>query len=171
MKLKMLLTAIAVAIISSCTVYAQKVSTFVDKGTKFATIDCFGMDPRVYTDVKKGNNRDYLKTAEANAKIYHRFTFAMAYDEPYLSWMTAFEHCDTLGPDWRVPTFRELMLMWVLTPELGDDMRLTLTDYISATELVEKVDRYWMVSGYDGTLLDIVKTSGNGGRLRCIKEL
>lgn len=170
MKLKMLLTAIAVAIISSCTVYAQKVTFNEDNGTKFATIDCFGMDPGVYTDVKKGNDPDYLKTAEANAKIYHKFTFTANNDTAGKGWTKAFEHCGNLGSGWRVPTFRELMLMWVLTPELGD-MRLYLTDYLSATELVDNVNEYWVIAGNDGASYHPVKTGPYLGVLRCIKEL
>lgn len=57
-------------------------------------------------------------------------------------WEAAQEYCEGLGEGWRMPTQRELMLMYVLNDQLSDPLLTTTVDSESGSETGEHVF-YW----------------------------
>lgn len=120
MKTKSLLTAIAIVVLSSSVGYAQRVEATMVDG--HPVINCEGMPASTYTTTPKGNTEELLKTGDANKTVYKRFAVYNRDNNTgadLTNWSSAFTVCSGIsGGQWRLPTQRELMLMWVLKREL-----------------------------------------------------
>lgn len=168
MKTKQLISALAVAILSFSSALAQRVETALVDGRP--VINCSGMPAAAITTTSKGNTEAQLKTAAANATVFHRFAVAIADNSTSSNWSNAFTVCSNLGAGWRLPTQRELMLMWVLKAELEKTSGFTkfnANHYWSATEANSNTS--WYVYFYNGyTYLTNSKTTTS--RVRCVRE-
>lgn len=173
MKTKSLLSAIAVVLLSMSVGYAQRVEPVLFGG--HPVINCDGMLPSLYTTVKKSSNQSWLMTAASNAQVYKRFAVQRVDNVTATTWSGAFAVCTKIsGAIWRLPTQRELMLIWVLYPELKD----------KAGFGTMHVD-YWAATSYDNTnawnlsfmglgfgMMEYTnKTENSSMSVRCIAEL
>lgn len=154
----------SIAIVSSSVAFAQRVETALVDGNP--VINCEGMRIGLYDTTPKGSKKEELSTDEANKTLYKRFAVNKNKNSAKLSWSDAFTACNS---GWRLPTQRELMLIWILSPELGkkigpdDDKSLY---YWSATG-----DNFtsWVIFFSSGTTL--VRAGKITSDVRCIKEL
>lgn len=169
MKTKSLLSVIAVGILSTSVGYAQRVETDLVDG--HPVINCEAMLASAYTTIKKGNTEAVLKTADANEKVYKRFAVHNSDNSTASNWSNAFTVCSGIsGGLWRLPTQRELMLIWVLHPELkkiSGFKPFSALNYRSATEI--NIYTNWSMSFNDGTTYRNGKTYTI--MVRCIREL
>lgn len=73
------------------------------------------------TDHTPGSNsRDNIGSSISNEKVYRKFEVSST-DGPLLTWSGAVDFCKNLTTDgggWRIPTLREVLLIWVLMPDL-----------------------------------------------------
>lgn len=177
MKIKNLLTAIAVVVLSTSVGYAQRV--VVENGR--VIIDASEMPN---TTTKKPNKttatnatsctQDATDIASAvnNEKVYKKFEVSKVMNRASFTWRDAIDLCansTTDGGGWRLPTQRELMLMWVLKGELeatnGFEVFSGIT-YWSATQ--HNSAQKWCVlfqNGFTGV------NSTSPYLVRCIREL
>ncbi len=163
--------------------YAQKV---IVEGNK-VIIDASAL--RNSTTVKKATGTDATATTMgtndasniaskfSNETVYHRFEIS-PYDNMYAApWLRMVNQCKEVnlnGTGWRLPTIRELMLIYLLL----DELRLvilpgfqSLTEgqrYWSATE--ESADRAATVFLRDHKVVALQKSGGEGNS-RCIRDL
>lgn len=172
MKTKSLLSAIAVVVLSTSVGYAQRVEATLVDG--HPVINCEKMPASAYTTISKGDTEAQLKAEEANKTVYKRFAVYKSDNsttDPAPTWSEAFTICSGLGGGWRLPTQRELMLIWVLKKELGYCEGFTalshIYNYWSSTEISK--GQGWFVHLGNGDTGTINKT-GNA-MVRCIKEL
>lgn len=171
MKTKNLLTAIAVVIFSTSVGYAQTVETALHP-SGYPIINCGNMPASAYTTTPKGNTEVELKTAEANKKVYKRFAVHSTDSSISSNWSDAFTHCSDIGAGWRLPTQRELMLMWILKGQLyyhGTGFNIFSESYYwSATE-VNTRNAKGMNFRYGSMENDSYKT--DYVRVRCILDM
>lgn len=169
MKTKSLLTAIVVVVLFSSVGYAQRVEAFMVDGCP--VINCKAMPTSTYTTTPKGNTEEVLKTKEANEKVYKRFAVFNT-DGGKAYWKGAFTICSGIsGGEWRLPTQRELQLMWVLKSELErlGPLFATTGVYWSATEY-DKLYTSWSVDFSNGRTISSGRTDSYL-IVRCVKEL
>lgn len=167
MKTKMFLTTVAVAILSTSAGYAQRVEVALTDG--HPVINCEGMPASAYTTTPKGNTEALLKTKEANAKVYKRFAVYKSINGLSINWVNALTLCNAI-PGWRLPTQRELMLMWVLNNELAKTIGFSPFldgSYWGTTE--NNPNEGWVVGFTTGTTTAVDKTTLRGAR--CVREL
>lgn len=186
MKTKMLLMVFASFILSLATVYGQKV--VVENGK--VIIDCAGMPAGAVTDVKKaratswtattpaGTDLSDISSAQSNEKVYKRFEIHKTVNNSgeLLSWKKAIDHCKNLSTEnggWRLPTQRELMLIWVLRPALtvGGVTDLAIINYWSATTDEADGQKSWIVNFLDIGGNTITHSKTNENTFRCIRDL
>lgn len=173
MKRGIVFTTLAVALFSSAATYAQKVQTTTIDGTVYPVIDCSGMPSSEYSIMPKGNTEAELKTKAANATVYKRFAVAISQTSSRYTAVEAFRVCSGMSDgSWRLPTQRELMLMWILKYQLEQTNGFTPFiggSHWSATESIEGVGSTWTVESRYGTSAADGKTNPN--YVRCIREL
>lgn len=176
MKTKSLLTAIAIVVLSSSVGYAQRVESTLDDG--HPVINCEGMPASAYTTTPKGNTEELLKTGDANKTVYKRFAVCNTDNGVSFYWKSAFTVCNNdSGGGWRLPTQRELIMMWVLKRELEKTsgfVQFNILDdaYRCATESGD--DACYIVSFTVGGVSTISKQDVDlpyPARVRCIREL
>lgn len=184
--MKTVLTAVA-AVMLSVGGYAQTVT----KSEKGAMIDCSALKSDGFTKVHKarttfGTNDNSIPIKEnatdiaskvSNDKIYYKFEVHGTPNSTSMAagWRGAIDLCAGLygGLEWRLPTQRELMLIYVLHPELKE-----VTDfepfsdnfYWSATQISRDNKRSWFVYFETGATINFSKTS-YGHRVRCVREI
>lgn len=154
----------SIAIVSSSVAFAQRVETALVDGNP--VINCEGMRIGSYDTTPKGSTKEELRTEKANKTLYKRFAVHKNNNGGKLSWSNAFTACNS---GWRLPTQRELMLMWILSPELAKK-----SGFIELGSLY-----YWSATGDNPTGWTVFFTSGTtflrDGQItsdvRCIKEL
>ena len=157
-----------------------------------------------YTDGSVASNStwiggSYTLGAAMNAQVYEKLEIApgdLNSDTTFgngtiMNWANAYNRCKSSVHDnggWRLPTQRELMMMWIFKPALNDIFvevggtmfSTTITDYPndatsdlywSATEITRHVrNTYAWQQGFDtGLMSDNFKTYFN--RVRCVREL
>lgn len=83
-----------------------------------------------------------------------------------IAWGDASTLC---APGWRVPTQRELMLVWMMVDELTGVAPLEATSYWSATEHSANSGYGWRFFGGNGYTSTISKTVVN--RVRCVRDV
>lgn len=182
--MKTVLTAVA-AVMLSVGGYAQTVT----KSEKGAMIDCSALKSDGFTKAHKArttfgtnNNNTSIKenatdiaSRVSNDKIYYKFEVHGTSNSTSMAagWREAIDLCAGLygGLEWRLPTQRELMLIYVLHPELKEVTDFEPFDayyYWSATQ--SEAYTSWDVdfsSGYTSTRSKIY----NGNRVRCVREI
>lgn len=169
MKTKNLLSVIAVVVLSATAGYAQRVEATLVDG--HPVINCESMPASAVTTTPKGNTREMLQTPQANEKVYKRFCVYNSDNHESIVWSSIFTLCSGIsGGEWRPPTQRELMLMWVLKPELeriSAFKPFVSRHYWSAT--VESSNtRGWNIKFDIGYMSTVITTNPC---VRCVKEL
>ncbi|WP_455641305.1 hypothetical protein [Parabacteroides sp.] len=177
--------------------YAQRV--VVDNGK--VIIDASGIE---HTKTKKargttgtvdtagGSSLDDISSLESNSKVYYRFEVSKEDNSSQrMPWRSAVDLCENLsteGGGWRLPTQRELSLIWVLKSELlsvsgfNDFVKYynywcATVGYYEDTTLLGHYSWDGCITDGDGTFIgDIgahiklsIKTSNN--YVRCIRDL
>lgn len=168
MRTTILVTVVWLLMLSTSAVYAQRIEPVLDNG--HPVINCDGMRYFAST-TPKGSTAAALKTAAANEKVYKRFAVSNKDNSTLSLYSEAFTVCSSVsGGSWRLPTQRELMLMWVLKRELDKTSGFTpfgTTGYWSATEF--NTLKGWNVSFFNGMTRGLEGTSTSS--VRCVREL
>ncbi|WP_455638331.1 Lcl C-terminal domain-containing protein [Parabacteroides sp.] len=111
-----------------------------------------------------------------NAKMSGKFQ-VMSTDLVKSYWATAYRLCKEYNGEgggagqWRLPTQRELYMIWVLHPQLigkGGFVEFTTARYWSATEM--DTSNAWIVNFHSGSMYTISKGSTQEV-VRCIRDL
>lgn len=142
---KRVMLLVLVWILSTMMSYAQTVT----KSANGAIIDASAIP---HTKVKKARSTDgtnntmgsntaaNIGSAVSNEKVYYKLEVHKSNNSTSSNWLAAVNLCKGLSVDgggWRLPTQRELMLIWVLKPELekiGDFAPFASFPYWSSTE-------------------------------------
>lgn len=172
MKTKGLLTAIAVVVLSTSVGYAQRVEEALIDG--HPVINCDAMPASTVTTVTKDNTEASLKTKQANETVYKRFAVYNVDNSPWSTWNNAFTVCSSIsGGQWRLPTQRELMLIWVLKSELESMVEgfTLLGKHCSATEYDAIKSYCWYVNFDNGGSVAYGTKNNDDYKVRCIREL
>lgn len=172
MKTKGLLTAIAVVVLSTSVGYAQRVEETLIDG--HPVINCDAMPASTVTTVTKGNTEASLKTKLANETVYKRFAVYNVDNSPWSTWSSAFTVCSNIsGGQWRLPTQRELMLIWVLKSELESMVEgfTLLGKHCSATESVDISGYSWYVNFNNNGGVSNGNKLNDDYKVRCVREL
>lgn len=150
--------------IISIEIYAQRV--YVDNAGR-VVIDCCNMDDDFISKDKKDrttdatescygtNSSDNLSSEVSNQKVYYQFQVSTS-DGDESDWVTAM----TKNNVWRLPTQRELMLIYALQPELEEQSGFEAfipASYWSATESLDYDPSYegysYSLNFKDGTVV------------------
>lgn len=169
MKTKSLLSALAVVVLSVSVGHAQSVERLLFD-QQHPVINCEAMPASAYTTTTKGKTEDELKTGAANSQVYKRFAVSGKENSRGAKWSDAFTVCSGIsGGGWRLPTQRELMLIWVLKKELmwGNADPLEEGSYWCATESGENLS--WLMFFSNGTLYSFSRSTQ--AMVRCVREL
>lgn len=112
-----------------------------------------------------------------NAKMSIKFQVMRAnHTVGTTDWATAYNQCKSYNGEggaagqWRLPTQRELMMIWILHPQLigkGGFTAFAATSYWSATE--NSATYAWYVNFYHGGVY--INTKANAYRVRCVRDL
>lgn len=172
MRTKNLIVTTVVFVFSIMGVYAQKLEAALVDG--LPVINCSGMPAAAITTNSKGSTAAELRTVAANATVFHRFAVAINDNGTASTWLPAFTVCSNLGAGWRMPTQRELMLMFVLKKELedasGSFTKFDLTDsYWCSTSLTNTSNSSWIMNFSEYEITTMPQTAPY--RFRCVKEL
>lgn len=179
MKTKRLLIVLMASVLGLPGVYAQKV---VVDGTK-VIIDASAIShtttkkPRTTTGTNSTSCTQSTSDIASNAnneKVYKKFEVSTTDNSTHSQWREAVDICADLATDgggWRLPTQRELMLMWVLNSELRLTSGFTPFGpygFWSATE--GNTSSSWFVDfNFGNTYYDGGKVVYN--RVRCVREI
>ncbi|SBV98259.1 DUF1566 domain-containing protein [uncultured Dysgonomonas sp.] len=97
-----------------------------------------------------------------------------------MNWITAFNGCKNSsynGGGWRLPTQRELMLIWIFYPAFKslfvyETMFTADGNYLSSTQGSSDSSSWfiWYINFYDGSAHQVGNTA-QGYRARCVREL
>lgn len=148
-------------------------------------IDASKMDPKDFTRAPKAlttsatnstiadNNLEHLSSAASNEKVYYKFEVQKEDLGGNFSWERKLNDCRTLNIDgairWRLPTIKELTLMFRLKSDLMSfDVLINPATYGSATE--RNSDTYFTLDGSDSLLENYIKTK-TGNAWKCIRDL
>ena len=162
---KMILMALFCAVtmsVSAQRVYKANVSGDVTNGytaTQSASgtsfiIECKGMPAASYTTYAKPTTEADLKTDTQNKTVAYKFEVAATDASESLTWADAWSLATDAEGDWRLPTQRELMLIWLMKDaleQLGSFTPLARDYYWTATE--HNSNNAWYVhfgAGYTG---------------------
>lgn len=186
MRQKIVFVALAVAMLCSETAYAQKVVTEGSGETIKVIIDATGMPSSVVTKDKKpqtteGTNYNSctqdltdLASNVNNEKVYQKFEVSKTDNATYYEWDVAVNYvCSKTingSNGWRLPTQRELMLIWVLHSSLKKVTSFTplkANIYWSATQYLRTMS--WLVDFNNGK----TRTNDKNGYhyTRCIRDI
>lgn len=111
-----------------------------------------------------------------NAKMSPQFQVMRADLNSTQPWVAAYTACKGYSGEggtagqWRLPTQRELMMIWVLHPQLlnkGSFTAFAASNYWSCTE--RNTSRAWSVDFYGGYTVTNYKTYNS--RVRCVRDL
>lgn len=186
MRQKTVFIALAAAMFCSATAYAQKVVTEGSGSSIQVIIDARGLPNGAVTTTKKsrtttGTNSTVCKQDETdiasninNEKVYQKFEVSQTDNSTSTTtWSAAVYLCAGLATDggsWRLPTQRELMLIWVLHSQLKKIFNFepfVATYYWSASE--SNTSNGWVVDFSYGGTYSYNKT-GNI-RVRCVRDI
>ena len=119
-------------------------------------------------------------TGSINATVYQKLEIAtkdlgtsgLGSGTMTMTWQNAYNACKGLSPanTWRLPTQRELMLIWIFKDAIESFTEITNFDtgyYWSSTE--NTADLAWYVSFSNGRMSNGYKTGSY--RVRCVREL
>lgn len=123
------------------------------------------------------NDASNISSNVSNKEVYHRFEISPYDNMAAASWLPMVNHCKNLslnGIGWRLPTLRELMLIYIL---MGELKQVTLSGFMpldtnrrywSATE--EDADKATAVYARDHHVSSYSKITGVAST-RCIRDL
>lgn len=142
-------------------------------------IDCSGMKPSSYMATPKPRTAtgtdlaDDLSSSMNNAKVSKRFEVSITEDKRLESWSVAMALCaGKSGGNWRLPTQREIVLMWVLKPELEkvSGFEKFSGTYWSATKYYKFPEgNIWCMSFFYGS--PSTQPQNGLGFIRCVRDL
>jgi hypothetical protein len=129
----------------------------------------------LYANANSGNNvalANNDQNGTINAKVFQKLEIASSNYGGTINWATAFNGCRSQGQGWRLPTQRELMLMWIFKDALESLSGVAFVtadppDYWSATETNAASAR--IVNLSTGNTAGVAKTNSN--RARCVREV
>lgn len=180
MKTKMLLTTIMVAILSSTAAFGQKI---VVEGN-MVIIDASAMThvTEKKTRTTQATNITHVPVNDltdiaskiSNAKVYKRFEVSKTDNSSGTTWLTAVNTICTGtingSTGWRLPTQRELILIWILKPVLEKQNNFDSfypNSYWSATSNGDKLGS--KVNFGDSFVASELKTYSY--RVRCVRDI
>jgi len=175
---KRVMLLVLIGILSTTVSYAQKV-TWSANG---AIIDASAIP---HTKVKKARSTDgtnstmgsntvaNIGSAISDEKVYYKLE--VHNKDVRSDWLSAVNMCKYLSVDgggWRLPTLRELILMWVLKPELEKtgNFSFSASYYWCATEPSTYPENSWYVNFSSGRTSSYYKVD-NSSRARCVRDL
>jgi hypothetical protein len=133
--------------------------------------------PKTWTG-NPSNNGDPLSnnthSGTINEKVFQKLEIAPS-DLGTMTWTAAMTGCKNEGEGWRLPTQRELMMMWIFNDALNDVLEavevggnaLSANPYRSATEI--DASYVWSVSFGIGATTNQLKATPY--RVRCVREV
>lgn len=188
MRQKTVFITLAVTMLYSATAYAQKVVTEGSGKTIKVIIDATGMPSGAITTIHKplitfGSNNTActqddtdLASNISNERVYHKFEVSKIDNDTRCVWDRAVNIvCSGTingSTGWRLPTQRELMLIWVLHSQLKKVSGFTplgVKRYWSATENGSTLS--WNVDFSNGATGDDDKASGDNRVVRCVRDI
>lgn len=183
MKQKLVIAIVVCVVTSLPAVYAQKV--VVVDGAK-VIIDCTGMPAGAVTAAPKARTTTGTNTTpagagltdiaseESNEQLYQRFEVSKVDNSTGTTWKEAVDLCNGLTQNgttgWRLPTLREIQLMWILKPALEKQAgfaTFNATEYWNASH--SSGSTCWYVNLGTGITRTISKTKSF--RVRCIRDI
>lgn len=132
------------------------------------------------TDLATGSKtKENLGSELSNATLYHKFQVHPTNNATNLSWSNAISFCANLTTDgggWRLPTQRELMLIWILHSKLATIGSSLFTPLTSALNVFYTCASEWNASnGYGlypfGNGILLAQPKKNLYYVRCIRDL
>ena len=124
---------------------------------------------------------DNLHTGAINATVYQKLEIApqdlgtsgLNSGTMTMHWVTAFSECKNLnhnGTGWRLPTQRELLMMWIFRTKINDlsGTPFVATYYWSATQIDNASS--WILFFATGAMFDVLREDLLN-RTRCVREL
>ena len=147
-------------------------------GTSFI-IECKGMPEASYTKTAKPTTQDELKTAETNKKVAYKFEVANedltsggsgTWTDGKTNWENAYAVAIAKSDGWRLPTQRELMLIWLMQTTLVDKLGFTSfasNGYWSASEA--NSGNAWCVNFNNGSTFTDYKAYDS--RVRLVRDI
>jgi hypothetical protein len=138
--------------------------------------------PKTWLDAPVNSNRvpirNNTENGEINRTVFQKLEIA-ASDHPVgkTDWAMAFNTCKGLGDGWRLPTQREVMLIWIFREALEDIFNYLdpkgsnfLDDYYwSATEY--STVSSWNITFAYGSTNQIYSTKVDPCAVRCVREV
>lgn len=128
MKTKMLVTTIMVAMLSSTAAFGQKIVVDGDMVIIDASAMTHVTDKKARTTLATNitnapvNDLTDIASKQSNDKVYKKFEISKTDNSSAANWLTAVNTiCDGTingSTGWRLPTQRELILIWILKPVL-----------------------------------------------------
>lgn len=123
------------------------------------------------------NSTSDIASAESNKTVSRYFEVAKNELNTDINWKNAIDECVGIANDgngtWRLPTQRELMLIWTLQETIkvkSLDFTAFSTDfYWSATEI--NATKSWYTDFRNGSSYVVPKTNTLGYKVRCIRDL
>lgn len=121
-----------------------------------------------------------IASEASNEKVYIKFEVSKTDNEGGKDWLAIVNHCAGLTHNgktgWRLPTQRELMLMYVLKPELEqtngfDPFNSGNYYYWSATDMNNNGTTVWGVYFGSGTVGVLYKSERTWQLTRCIRDI
>lgn len=172
------------------TINAPEVS--IVEGNVF--ISSVGMPASVVTDTPKARTTTATNTTaagvglgdiasqESNARVYKRFEVSKTDNSAGTTWREAVDLCSNLDQDgtgWRLPTQRELVLMYILRPGLDKQSGFSgfaNAYYWSATQATYEFNSSIGTSSRcvflgDGYFLSGMEKTNNALKVRCIRDI
>lgn len=189
MKINRFIMLFGATVLLSAAAHAQKVVTEGSGATIKVIIDASGIP---HTTQKKArttkatnttsvpvNDLYDIASAKSNENVYKRFEVSKVDNSIGIHWKNAIDLCVGLNYNgstgWRLPTQRELMLIWVLYNDLkavdaGSFTPFSTNDYYwCSTELGTRDS--WSVSFVNGHMSRTAsKTIDNSG-VRCVRDI
>ena len=140
-------------------------------------IECKGMPVGSYTNDAKPRDENKLKLEANNLKVYYKFEVQGADqggEGAEMNWSDAHTICRDLGGTWRLPTHRELHLIWVLhegLKKLDGFTDFGEAIYWNASERSTLTNFAWSVDFTPASGNTTSYNKANPYRVRCIREL
>lgn len=170
MKKIILMTLLCVLTIGS---YAQRV---YKEGNSFI-IECKGMPATSYTKLAKPstltatvNGITGINSAAANQTVAYKFEVQIRNQNDASTRDDAIQSCSWRGPGWRLPTQRELQLIWTMREaleKLDNFAPFDKKDYWSATDCFSG----YGIAVFFNTGYTSMRNSSYTSPMRCIREI
>lgn len=140
--------------------------------SKTAIYDVFEAKENILGQISGANNN---QNHPINATVYNKLEIANVESVVILNWVNAMNYCKNLteagNSDWRLPTQRELMLIWIFKPAIEGlgGLAFENRDYHCATE--SSGINSWRVHFGTGIHDYSWKSSSTMAKARCVREI